>query len=75
MSNCDCQKNIKKPINDGFTVDATAVTKPIGDGLLITIVAATAAGIFYALRAAGVEQNNALLTSKSLVYLLSLPVR
>ena len=75
MSNCDCQKNIKKPINDGSTVDATAVTKPIGDGLLITIVAATAAGIFYALWAADVGQNNALLTSKSLVYLLSLPVR
>ena len=47
MSNCDCQKNIKKPIGDGLIVAATVVEKPIRDGLLITTVAATAAGIFY----------------------------
>ena len=51
MSNCDCQKNIKNPINDGSTVDTTAPKKPIGDGPLITTVAATTAGIFFGLRA------------------------
>ena len=71
MSNCDCQKNIKKPINDGSTVDATAAKKAIGDGSLVTIVAATTAGIFFGLRAVGMEQLNALLTSTSLVYWLS----
>ena len=70
MSNCDCQKNIKKPIKDGSTVDTTAAKKPVGDGPLITTVAATTVAIFYALRAAGVGQPNALLTSTSLVYLL-----
>ena len=29
MSNCDCQKDMKKPINDGSTVDATATKKTI----------------------------------------------
>ena len=51
MSNCDCQKNIKKL---GPTVDATTAKKPIVDGLLITTVASTIVGVFYALRAAGV---------------------
>ena len=49
MSNCDCQKNTKKLI---------------GHGMLITAVAAMAAGIFFGLR----------VTSTSFVYLLSLPV-
>ena len=62
MSNSDCQK---KPIYDWSTVHAAAAKKPIEDGLLITTVAATTLGIFYALRAAGVEQPNALLTSTS----------
>ena len=65
MSNCHCQKNIKKLIHDWSTVDATAAKKPIGDGLLITTVAATIFEVFYALRAAGVGQPNALLTSTS----------
>ena len=49
MGDCDCQKNIKKTIDDGSTVDATAVkhAKPIGDGLLITTVVSTTVGIFY----------------------------
>ena len=59
MSNCDCQKNLKKPI---------------GDGLLITTVAATTTGIFFGLRGVGVGQQGALLTSALLVYLVSLPV-
>ena len=59
MSNCDCQKNIRKSI---------------GDGLLKTPVAATAAGIFFGLRAVGVGQQGVLLTSTSLVYLMLLPV-
>ena len=74
MSSCDCQKNIKKPINDRSTIDARAATvdaKPIGDGLLITTVVATTVGIFFGLRAVGMGQHNALLTSTSLVYLLS----
>ena len=32
MSDCDCQKNIKKPINGGSTVDATAAKKSIEMG-------------------------------------------
>ena len=71
MSNCDCQKNIKKPINDGSTLDATAAKKAIGDGPLITTVATTTAGIFFGLRAVGMGQHNELLTSTSLVYWLS----
>ena len=59
MSNGDCQKNIKKPI---------------GGELLITTVAATAAGIFFRIRALGVGQRGALLTFMLLVYLMSLPV-
>ena len=57
VSNCDC-KSIKKPI---------------GDGLLITTVAATAAEIFFGLTAVVVGQQGALLTSMLLVYLMSLP--
>ena len=74
MSNRDCQKNIKKPINDRSTIEATAAmvdAKPIGDELLITTVVATTFGIFFGLRAVGMGQHNALLTSTSLVYLLS----
>ena len=71
MSNCqDCQQ--KKPIDDGSTVGATAAIKPIGDGLLMTVVASMAAGIFYALRITGVGQHNALLTYTSLAWLMSL---
>ena len=68
MSDCeDCQnKN-----NDG--VDATPTKKPT-DGLLMTVVASTAAGVFYALRMAGVGQHNALLTSTSVAWLMSLPI-
>ena len=29
MNDCDCQRNIKKSINDRSTVDATATKKPI----------------------------------------------
>ena len=67
MSDCDCQKNIKKSES---TVDD--VEKPIGDGLLITTVASTTVRIFYTLRAAGVRQHNALITSKSLACFMSL---
>ena len=47
MSDCDCQKNIKIPMDDGSTVEATAAKKPIGDGSPITTVAATVVGIFW----------------------------
>ena len=42
MSNCDCQENID---DDEATVTAVVAEKPVGDGLLITIVAATTVGI------------------------------
>ena len=70
MSNCDCQKNIKKPFGDEVsitTVVATATKEPIGDNLLITTIAATAAVIFFGLRAVGIGQQGALLISTSLV--------
>ena len=53
IGDCDCQKNIKKPIDDGSTVDATGAKKPYWDGRLITTVTTTKIGIFYTLRAAG----------------------
>ena len=71
MSNCDCQENIKKPINDECTIDGTATRKPIGDGRLITTVATTSGAIFFGLRAVDMGQYNSLLTSTSLVYLLA----
>ena len=82
MSDCDYQKNIKKPDPtvddvkkptwDRHTVASTVAKKP--DGLLMTSVAATAIGIFFGLGAVGVGQQSALLTSTSLVYLMSLPI-
>ena len=75
MNNCNCQKNIKKPIGDRLpinTVDTTAAEKPTGDGLLITIVATTTTGIFFDLRTLGIGQQGALLTFTSLVWLMSL---
>ena len=72
MGDCDYQKNIKKPIDDGSTVDATAAKKPTEDGLLITTVVSMTVGIFYALKAAGLRQDNALLTSTSLAWFMSL---
>ena len=74
MSDYDCQKNIKKPTDDGSTVHTPAAKKPSGDELRITTVASTTIGIFYALRAAGAGQHNTLLTSTSLAWLISLPV-
>ena len=74
LSEHDRQKNNKKTIDDdddGSTVDATAVKKPIGDGLLITTVTAMAAGICFGLWTVGIEQQGALLTSTSFVYFLS----
>ena len=70
MSNCDCQEIINKPIEHGPTV---ASEKPIGDGLFITTIATVTVGIFFSLRAMGLVQNDALLASTSLVWLMSLP--
>ena len=67
----DCQENIKKPIEDEPAEDAE---KPIGDGPFIAFTAATTVGIFFVLRAMGVEQHDALVTSALLVRLFSLPV-
>ena len=73
MSNC--QKDNKKPIDgDGSTVAITVDEKPIGNVLLITTVAATAAGIFFGLRTIGMGQHNPLLISTSLAWLISLLV-
>ena len=74
MSDCDRQKSNKKTIDDRSTVDAAAAKKPIGDGLIIITVAATTAVIFFGLRLVGMRQGNALLTSTSLAWFLSLPV-
>ena len=67
----DCQENIKKPIEEK---PAEATEKPIRDGLFIAFTAATTVGIFFALRAMGVGQHDALVTSTSLVSLFSLLV-
>ena len=62
MSNCDCQENIE---DEAATADKELIT--LGDGLLITTVTSTAAAIFCDLRALGIGQQGALLTSTSLV--------
>ena len=67
MSDCNYQKNINK-------LNVDDLKRSIGDELIITTVASTTVGIFYALRAAGVGQHNALLTSTSLAWFMSLPV-
>ena len=63
MSDCYCQKNIKKPINDGSIVDATAAKKPVGDGPLIATGAVTTAVIFFGLRVVGMRQDKVLFRS------------
>ena len=70
MSNRDFQENI----DDETTVSDKVAEKPIGDGLFITIIAATTVGMFSGLRAIGVGQHDALLISTSLVWLFSLPL-
>ena len=55
----DCQENIKKPIEDET---AEASEKPIGYGPFIGFTTATIFGIFFALRAMGVRQHDALVT-------------
>ena len=73
MSNCDCQEN-----EDEASITTLASTddkEPItfGNGLLITTVTSTAAVIFFGLRALGIGQQGALLTSMSLVSFMFLP--
>ena len=65
MSNCNCLENIE----DETTVAATADKKPItfGDEVLITTVTSMALAICFSLRALGIGQQSALLTSASLV--------
>ena len=74
MSNCNCLENIEDEASI-TNVTATADKEPIslGDGLLITTVTSTAAVIFFGLRALGVGQQGALLTSTSLVPYMFLP--
>ena len=67
ISDCeDCQKKN----NDG----ATPTKKLFGYGLIITTIAATTAVIFFGLRLVGMRKGNALLTSMSLIWFMSLPV-
>ena len=70
-------KHKKKPIGDGMvvtTVDVTAAKKSIGDIQAITTLVATTVGMFFALRGrGGVQQQVALLTSTSLLFLIYLP--
>ena len=68
----DCQENIKESTGYGTVMAATDAKKPIGDGPLITAIAATTVGIFFGLRAMDVGQHDALVTSTSLVWLFSL---
>ena len=49
-------------------------SKKLTDGLVITVVASAVAGIFHTLRMAGVGRHNALLTSTSVNWLMSLPI-
>ena len=72
MSDCDCQENIKEAIEYGPTIAYAAAEKP--DGLLITTIAVTTVRMLFGLRAMGVGQHDALLTSRSLLWLLSLQV-
>ena len=71
MSSCDCQENIEDPMKDASNFDRE---KNIGNGLIITTIAATTAGMSFALRAVNVEQPKALLASTALACLLSLPM-
>ena len=54
MSNCDCQKNIEDPIKDPSNFDCM---KKHGDGMMITTVTTTTAGIFFMPRGVGIEQE------------------
>ena len=65
---------IKEEILRNKEQSTTFAEKPITDGLLITTVAATTVGIFFSLRAMGMVQNVALITSTSLALLMSLLV-
>ena len=65
---------VKNIDNDEAKVVAMFAEKPIGDGLLIIAVAATTSGIIFGLRGMGVGQNDALITSTTLAWLMSLPV-
>ena len=72
MSNCDCQENIEDEASITTAMaDKEAIT--FGDGLLITTVTSAAAVIFFGLKALGVGQQGALLTSTSLVSFMFLP--
>ena len=78
MSNCDCQKNIKKdPVGDGIpitAVNATIAKKSIGDLQLITTLVATTAGMIFGIRGIGVGQQDPLLIYALLVHWFSLLV-
>ena len=64
MSNCDWE-NIKEPIEYRPIITDTAAEDP--NGFIITTVASMTAKMFFGLRAVGLEQHNALLTTTSLV--------
>ena len=67
-TNCDCQENIE---DEASTADKEPMT--FRDGLLITTVTSAATVLFFGLRALGIGQQGALLTSTSLVSFMFLP--
>ena len=78
-SNFDCKKKIGNGliiiIKDASNLSCKKNLKhPIGDGQIITTVATTTIGIFFALMAVKVEQPKALLLSTAVTCLLSLPM-
>ena len=65
---------VKNIDDDEATVVAMFAEKSTGDGLLIIAVAATTSEIIFGLRGMGVGQNDALITSTTLAWLMPLPV-
>ena len=70
-TNCDCVYCQENTEDEAPTADKEPMT--FGDGLIITTVSSAAAVLFFGLRAIGVGQQDALLTSKSLVSFMLLP--
>ena len=72
MTNCDCQKNIEDEASiTTATADKGLIT--LEDGLLLTTVTSTTSVTFFDQRPLGVGPQDALLTSRSLVYFMFLP--
>ena len=66
------QENIEKPVKHGPVIADTTAEEP--DGLIIVTVTVMTARMFFGIRAMGLGQHDALITSTSLVWLRSLSV-